>query len=303
MGPPRAVQQVVPATDTNRFKRLIGTLDFKGQGTDHRLADVEPYVLFDDAQELQGKGVPPFGYHPHAHLIAMTVVLDGLFEDGDSIGGPGPHTHGPGSLYMAQAGTGLFHMERSAAEGTHSVFQIIVKMRQDAWNDAPQVYRLKAEDVPSVALDGGVEARVLVGEMSGATSPATVSGLPDVLLLRVFVPAGTTTIKLPVDSRHTRGWLYVRSGTVQAASTKGGGVELSNASGIAVFGDGDNLELTNANPETPVEFVVGAGKPSGEPWVKLLGHNGFVLGATEAEAEADMARVVAEHTDKVKALQ
>jgi hypothetical protein len=42
--------------------------------------------------------------------------------------------------------------------------------------------------------------------------------------------------------------------------------------------------------------VLGAATPTGEPWVKLLGENGFVLGRDEAEAEAEMARVVAEHS-------
>jgi hypothetical protein len=43
---------------------------------------------------------------------------------------------------------------------------------------------------------------------------------------------------------------------------------------------------------------VGAAKPTGEPWVKLLGNNGFVLGVDEADAEASLARVIAKREAK-----
>ena len=45
----RCVESVVPATATARFNRLIGTTDIRGQGTLHPLADVDPFVLFDEA--------------------------------------------------------------------------------------------------------------------------------------------------------------------------------------------------------------------------------------------------------------
>lgn len=47
----------------------------------------------------------------------MTVVLEGEFEDEDTASGRGPHTHLKGSLYMAQAGSGIEHLERTAREG------------------------------------------------------------------------------------------------------------------------------------------------------------------------------------------
>jgi hypothetical protein len=31
------------------------------------------------------KGKPPFGFHPHHGLIAMTYVLDGAFDDEDNL--------------------------------------------------------------------------------------------------------------------------------------------------------------------------------------------------------------------------
>jgi redox-sensitive bicupin YhaK (pirin superfamily) len=198
--------------------------------------------------------------HPHAHLIAMTVVLDGEFEDEDSIGGKGPHNHTNGGLYMAQAGTGLTHMEQTATEGSHSVLQIIVKMRLDAWNDPPGVCRVTPAEVPAVKV-GDAEVKVLVGTFCGQTSPATVSGLPAILLLRVNLPAGAGVV-LPIDALHERGFLFLRSGVAVLQSTTEAGdvasVEVRAQESIALFGAGSALDIQSGDPSTPIEFVSGA---------------------------------------------
>ncbi len=78
--------------------------------------------------------------------------------------------------------------EMTANDGTHSISQIIVKMRQDRWNDAPATLRLTSDEIPRVTV-GEADVRVLVGTYGGITSPAQVSGMPDLLLLRVTVLA------------------------------------------------------------------------------------------------------------------
>lgn len=50
------VIKFVPATKTGHFSRLIGSLDFKGQGTKHSLECLDPFVLCDDSGLIQGKG-------------------------------------------------------------------------------------------------------------------------------------------------------------------------------------------------------------------------------------------------------
>ena len=95
-------------THTHTLTRALSQLT---HSLTHSLAS--PFAI----QMILGKGNPPFGIHPHAHLIAMTVVLEGEFEDEDTVAGRGPHTHPKGSLYMAQAGSGIEHLERTAREG------------------------------------------------------------------------------------------------------------------------------------------------------------------------------------------
>lgn len=91
----RVVNSFVPRTPLHgSLSRLIGGLDFKGQGTNHPLISVDPFILCDSAVEIVGPGKPPFGYHPHHGLIAMTYVLSGAFDDEDNLGeGDTPEVH------------------------------------------------------------------------------------------------------------------------------------------------------------------------------------------------------------------
>lgn len=47
------------------------------------------------ALRIHSAGSPPFGFHPHYGLIAITYVLDGSFDDEDNLSTPGetPQRH------------------------------------------------------------------------------------------------------------------------------------------------------------------------------------------------------------------
>lgn len=49
------IQSIVP-TKAGPFTRLVGSLDFKGQGTKHPLEAVDPIVLCDDGGRKIGVG-------------------------------------------------------------------------------------------------------------------------------------------------------------------------------------------------------------------------------------------------------
>lgn len=56
-------------------------------------------MLCDSAVEIVGAGKPPFGFHPHHGLIAMTYVLSGAFDDEDNLGDEGEkHINEKGSM-------------------------------------------------------------------------------------------------------------------------------------------------------------------------------------------------------------
>mmetsp|Transcript_3401 Transcript_3401/g.7276 ORF Transcript_3401/g.7276 Transcript_3401/m.7276 type:complete len:116 (-) Transcript_3401:38-385(-) len=96
------------------------------------------------------------------------------------------------------------------------------------------------------------------------------------------------TVNLPIEPAADHGWAHVIQGSIDVA----GGGAMDEAAGIAVFTSGDHLTLSNLG-ESAGEVIVGAGKTTGEPFVKLLGGNGFVIAPTEAEAEAKMAKALA----------
>ena len=52
----RSLTRSVPPTKAGPFIRLVGSLDFKGQGTKHELESLDPYVLCDDGGTHVGKG-------------------------------------------------------------------------------------------------------------------------------------------------------------------------------------------------------------------------------------------------------
>jgi hypothetical protein len=95
----RAVTNFIPRTPLHgSLSRLIGGLDCKGNGTNHPLISVEPFILCDSAKEIIGAGKPPFGFHPHHGLIAMTYVLSGAFDDEDNLGDGEVHVNEAGSM-------------------------------------------------------------------------------------------------------------------------------------------------------------------------------------------------------------
>ena len=58
-----------------------------------------------------------------------------------------------------------------------------------------------------------------------------------------------------------------------------------------VFGNGGPLNITNKSPDKILDMYLAAGKPLNEPWAKLLGFNGFVIGKDEADVDRIMAKI------------
>jgi hypothetical protein len=62
--------------------------------------------------------------------------------------------------------------------------------------------------------------------------------------------------------------------------------------GVYLFGAGGALEVSNPSDADELDLFVGAGaKMEEEPWVKLLGHNGFIIAEDESEAECIMSKI------------
>ena len=275
----RSIVRCVLPTKAGPIHRLVGSLDFKGQGTKHELAGLDPVVLCDYTGTMSGAGKPPFGLHPHYGMIAVTTVLEGCFMDRDNINPPDGHLNEAGGIYTVSAGRGGCHEEKT--EGNHEAIQTIFKIPEDKKDLLPELVKVRSGDLPMLEVGGG-SVKVLIGRMGQLESPAKLKALPRVVMLIVKLVSGGR-IDVPLDADLEHGFVFVISGKCRL----GGGEGWCEAGkGVWLFGGGEGLEVEAGEEE--VEMLVVAGKPLNEPWVKLLGNNGFIITSTEEEAEKVM---------------
>lgn len=279
---PRSIVRFVAATKMGPLMRLIGSTDFKGKGTKHELEALDPVVLCDFAS-ISGAGKPPFGLHPHYGLIAVTTVVKGCFSDGDNLNPPDGHLNREGGIYMVSAGQGVCHQECTAEEGDHMAIQTIFKIPEEKKKlfPVPELVKVDAKDIPDLAVDGG-SAKLTVGRVGEVESPAKVKTLPRVVMMMLNVNANAV-MKVPLDSDIKHGFVYVINGKCKLEGNEGW---CQAHEGLWLFGEGGELAVEAG--EDGMKALLVAGKPLNEPWVKLLGRNGFIIAATEEEADRVM---------------
>jgi len=264
-------------------QRLVGSIDVSGKGTLHPLHDVDPIVLCD-LGEINGKGLPKFGMHPHYGVIACSVVIDGGLKDEDNLqASPGGQTTA-GGIYCASSGRGICHQEMTI-DDYNRMLQVIVRIPPQKLTLPPQICKVKAEALPEV--HPGVT--LLVGELNGVKSPATPEAWPDAVFLRVKVPK-ESSLELSLPENYPHGFLVVLDGSGSV-----GGQDVSKGSEVLVFGKGSALEISSTDN---LDMFLAAGEPLLEtPWVKKLGNNGFGIFRNEQEATAIMEKAVAAGND------
>jgi len=281
MATSRLITRTVAATITGPLERMVGSLDCRGKGTNHPLPQVDPVVLCEVAV-VTGKDLPPFGLHPHHGVIAVTTVLEGVFEDRDNINGESDQLQLAGGVYAVSAGKGVCHEEKTHTDGRHRAIQTVFKIPDDKLDLPPVLVKAAEKDIPVVKLDGGV-ARVMLGRLGKVESPARLQALPRVVILRIKIEAGKR-MKVPLDEDFEHGLVFVISGGCKLGEE---GVPAKEGGGCFLFGDGGEL-MIETGPEEQAEVFLVAAKPTGEPWVKMLGRNGFIVTKNEQEAEKVM---------------
>ncbi|XP_065051307.1 uncharacterized protein LOC135680983 [Rhopilema esculentum] len=287
----RSITNRVLATKAGPLQRLVGSLDFKGQGTKHPLVDVDP-VMLCDIGVINGKGLPPFGMHPHYGLIAVTTVVEGCFMDADNLNGVSDHLNEAFGIYAVSAGRGVCHEEKTAREGKHMAIQTIFKIPADKLDLPPELIRVDRDDIPVMDLEGG-KLRVNVGKLGNVESPVKLKAFPRAVMVRAFVDQGKT-MEVPLDGDLEQGFVIVIEGMSKIGAEK---EQLEKDGGCLVFGKGGSLLIDNSEGEHVCDALIVAGKPLNEPWVKLLGRNGFIIAKDEEEADKVMDVVKKEEND------
>lgn len=249
------------------LRRLVGSVDHLGQGTEFELAEIGPYILIEDASGIEGPDQPPFGAHPHCGLTAVSwIPAGGTWRSPTNALDSTELSVNAGEVLVTCAGRGVVHDERTASEGTHELIQIILRLPQARRGDAAWLRKHSAQRID--------EHTVRVFD------PEALSGTDiDATAYHVTLGADEETA-LDIPDRYV-GFAYVRRGTARVD-----GLEIEEGALAVLRPDHGTLHL---DAVTEAQVFVGLGAPIDEPWAKLLGNEGFVVAADADGAAAKMA--------------
>ncbi len=255
-----------PATDGAgvRMTRVIATPEL-----DH----FDPFLLLDEFRSDDADDyIAGFPDHPHRGFETVTYMLAGAMQHGDNQGNTG--LLGPGSVQWMTAGRGIVHSEMPQQEdGLMWGFQLWVNLPASDKMTDPRYQDIPADAVPEVALDGGVSAKIIAGELNGVSGP--VSGVAtDPRYFDVSIPAGGQA-SLPTPKGHNA-FVYVYEGSVSI-----GGEEIARGH-IALLGDG---EVVNIAASTDAKLLLIAGRPLKEPVAR---YGPFVMNTEDEIRQAVM---------------
>lgn len=236
---------------------------------------ISPFLLLDYAGPHNfeptkvRRGV---GQHPHRGFETVTIVYDGEVEHRDSAGNGG--VIGPGDVQWMTAAGGILHEEYHStgfakAGGPFRMVQLWVNLPAKH-KMAPGGYQaITSTDIPVVDLPDGVgKARVIAGELLGATGPA-----------RTFTPINVWDLRLERDADlaldlpegHTA-MLVVLGGHV----TVNGAQEAGEAEMVLLGREGRDVVI---HADGDATLLVLTGEPINEP---IVGYGPFVMNS-EAE--------------------
>jgi hypothetical protein len=235
----------------------------------------DPFLLLDDFHsdnpDYYLKGFP---WHPHRGIETITYVLQGRVEHGDSMGNKGVIS--PGDVQWMTAGSGIIHQEMPKGRDDDLMwgFQLWANLPKSRKMMDPRYRGIAAGQVPEVALDGGVKAKVICGILGDVQGPVR-----DVVI-------GPEYLDVTVPARASFSHRVKRGHTVFAYVMEGEGYFDPERDAFAheVIGDNyfdfnrqclcapqtlvlyeDGEEVTIAADKSPLRFLLVSGKPIGEP--------------------------------------
>lgn len=178
---------------------------------------VGPFIFFDQmgpAEFISNQGID-VRPHPHINLSTLTYLLEGEILHRDSLGTKS--TIQPGAVNWMRAGRGIVHSERTSAQRKASGQQLCglqtwMALPTDIEESEPAFIHHPAHELPTVDSEG-VKAKLIVGEMLGASSVLQASS--ETLYADIQLSAGAC---LPLDTVYDERALYTLSGTIEIDS-------------------------------------------------------------------------------------
>lgn len=247
-----------------RMTRVIGT---------PRLDHFDPFLLLDEFRSDDPNDyIGGFPDHPHRGFETVTYMLAGHMKHGDNQGNTG-HL-GPGSVQWMTAGRGIVHSEFPEQEdGLMWGFQLWVNLPASEKMTLPRYQDIPADDIPSVEISDGVEARVIAGELGGVTGPVSGVATKPVYYDLRLAEEKRYVLALP-PTHNAFGYVYQGSAKIGASGS---------------FIQRGEMALLTHGTELPIEavddcrLIVVAGKPLNEP---IARYGPFVMNTREEIQQA-----------------
>jgi redox-sensitive bicupin YhaK (pirin superfamily) len=246
-----------------------------GSGISQRF---DPFLMLDEFfSDDPDDYMAGFPSHPHRGFETVTYMLDGRMRHEDSFGHVGEI--GPGGVQWMTAARGIIHSEMpQQAEGRMRGFQLWINLPAQE-KMKPAAYRqIMAGEIPTLALAGGGEARVIAGTLrqGEASASGPIAGLstePQYYDLRL--PAGTTAT-IPTSPAHNV-FLYVYEG--DAVVGEDSRKLPFRAAGLLT--PGDELRITAG--AAGASMLMLGGRPIGE---RVVQYGPFVMNTPEEIQQA-----------------
>ncbi len=270
-------------SDAKQSYRVIGTLDINGKGTQHAIADVDPFIFLDETS-MRGDSPWPFPRHPHSGLVAMTYMLSGEMTPWDNRQGKNKNNNRAGGIYYINSGQGIVHEEEPVITGDRLRW-LQLWINPGIYSDSlPEAStQMAPQAMIPVYREVGAEVRVVIGQAFNQESPI----IPDwpIQYLHILLKPKQRII-LPLPESVWQGFIYLLNGQ----GVFGQNQVKAEVRDCLVVGHEDvaSIEAWNTSDTDALEFVFLCGKPHHKPFYKILGGGGALIADTEKNAHSSM---------------
>lgn len=249
VGPEIKVRRVLPSVEIREMNPFF-------------FLDVMKPLHFEPNSAPEPEGT---GAHPHRGFVTFTYLMSGEVEHRDSYGHKGVVSAGGGQ--WMKAGSGIIHDERPTSAflqrgGIQQGFQLWINLPKAHKEDKPAYMPLLSEEIPELALDGGL-MRILIGSYGGQTSK--IPTYTPMALYHIRLDAGQS-IKLDIPHDWDTS-VYIESGKLQFADT------IIEGPKLGLLSTGGDFVAENLTDET-ADFFVFTGQRLEEP---IAAHGPFVM--------------------------
>ncbi|WRT63677.1 uncharacterized protein IL334_000600 [Kwoniella shivajii] len=274
-------RSVIKAVYANEVSEGVGARVRRSIGSSE-LRKLSPFLMLDHATVKKGAGFPD---HPHRGQTTVSYQIEGMFQHEDFLGNKG--FLNPGDVQWMTAGRGIMHSEMpyfdpDPSKAVNSVgMQLWIDLPSDQKFIEPSYQEKKAEDIPTIHPQDGIEITIISGESHGTKGFVRPVGGCWYFNFRLQKPGASVYQTLP------QGWtsfLYIISGKVQVGDDskiydKYNTLVLSSQEGQ------EGVQFTRPEGEEGEEtrFILVAGQPLDQPVVQ---YGPFVVNTQRQAMEA-----------------